>query len=313
MIYSKIRPLSNSKLVVLIVISAVCLGLAFILFWSSKFEDIEQTSLQARVPASSLNSKYYDLTDMDTSEFTSYLKGLTQNPEQLKYPVSGIVVPHHLLAGSLIARILQQTSFQNPRTVLLIGPNHYEAGTFGLITSNAGWKTPFGQVLPNQTWIELLTQRGDVYTNNDVMLKEHAISGLIPFISYFFPFASHTPVIVSSFTPLQDIDLLSSVIAQNLDQNTILILSLDFSHYLNSEQATDRDSVSLQAITGFDYEKIARFTNEYVDSPKSLRLFLKVMQQRGKTNITVIDHTNSGNITGNIHSENTSYYTLTFH
>lgn len=254
----------------------------------------------------------HDLTQIDTSEFYRQLKNLPSDTKPFPYPVSGIVIPHHLLAGSMIAEILEQVSAQAPKTIVLIGPNHFEKGEKLILTSLYGWKTPFGVLQPNMSFYSKLSPGKIIGVDEIVLAKEHTVSGLVTYINYFHPTTTFQPLIISHQISMSDIETFSQLLNSTADTNTLFVLSVDFSHYLNSEQANQRDEVSLKAIKDFDFEKIALFSNEYVDSPKSLLLFLKIMQLRSTKNVEVVQHTNSGILTNDPYVENTSYFTLTF-
>lgn len=56
------------------------------------------------------------------------------------------VVPHHLVAGRLISSMFEELKNQDIKKIIVIGPNHYEAGREYLQSYAGGWETPFGQV-----------------------------------------------------------------------------------------------------------------------------------------------------------------------
>ncbi len=58
------------------------------------------------------------------------------NQEGVDYP-KGIIVNHHLLAADLIAKAFIEIETKEEKTVLLISPNHFSAGTRNIIASMA--------------------------------------------------------------------------------------------------------------------------------------------------------------------------------
>jgi len=315
---SKTRPLfpktnqnsqnKNKKIVILILFLFLIFG-----YWFYLLENKSHLNDSLNIDQLMTTKGIHDLSAINTQEFYSYLKDLSDNPEPFSYHVSGVVIPHHLLAGSMIAYLLKRVSSQAPKTIVLIGPNHFEKGTKPVLTSHYSWQTPFGILKPNTELISKLQNNDFIGVEESILVNEHAITGTVSFINYFMPNTTFVPLIISHRISYGEIEQMAEDLYSLVDINTLLILSVDFSHYLNSEQAQKRDAISLKEIQDFDLEKIALFSNEYVDSPKALILFLKIMQLKGTQNVEVIDHTNSGILTNNPYSENTSYFTLVFH
>jgi len=275
------------------------------------FQSIWIDNYKSSYPSSIVH--YQDISQMDTSEFFTNLKKADNNKIPFVNQISGIIIPHHLLAGHLILNVFQKVPSTNLEDIVLITPNHYEHGDKAFITSNNNWKTPFGNIYPDLKLIDILNYDSNFVINNPVVFSEHAVTGTLPYLNYYYPEIKVTPVIISAFANEQQLTNFSRKIFNNVDNKTLFILSLDFSHYLNSNQSDVKDEISLKAIKDFDFAKIANFNNDYVDSPTALILFLKIMQLRDTQNVEVVDHTNSGVLTNNKHIENTSYFTIGFY
>jgi hypothetical protein len=57
----------------------------------------------------------------------------------------GLLVPHHWVGGALITTPLRDlAASRQVRRVILIGPNHTNAGSAAVLTSDLSWETPFG-------------------------------------------------------------------------------------------------------------------------------------------------------------------------
>jgi len=259
------------------------------------------------------SNQYHDISQADTNDFFAQLAKAKLDKTPFNYPVSGVVIPHHLLAGNLIINVLQKIHLTQKDKIVFITPNHFETGKKPFITSTYNWKTPFGIINPDQKLINNLNYDLNLETNETTILGEHAITGTLPYLNYFYSNVNITSIMISAFTKNQTLDVFSKQLFELTDNNTLFILSIDFSHYLNSAEAETSDEVSLKAIQQFDLERINTFDNAYVDSPKALILFLKLMQLRNTKNVEIVDHTNSGILTNNPYSENTSYFTLVFH
>lgn len=224
--------------------------------------------------------------------------------------IRGGIVPHHLLASKLIAEFFVNIKNENIDTVFLIGPNHPDAGESKVITSEFAWETSFGSVQPHLTKINKLLTNPLVSVDEEVIGKEHSITGIIPFVSNYLPHAQLVPLILKSNTNISEIQLLSTDLSTLMDETDIVVTSVDFSHYLKSSDAFKNDEVTLSTLISKDYEILKNLDNDFVDSPESIILLSQMMDLQGVSNLKVLYHTNSAEILNNDFVDTTSYFTI---
>lgn len=229
------------------------------------------------------------------------------------YHISGGITPHHLLPGYIIADFYKRLSEQKPKTIVIIGPNHEEKGDFNALTSKFGWQTPFGIVKPDTELINLLVDENLLKVNEDVLSTDHSAAGSMPFIKYFTPNSKVVPILVSAYMTEENAKSLASSLNKYLDKDSVMVAAVDFSHYQSSEVADKKDETTLKLLNNFDYQEIIRLGNDYLDSPPSILILLMLMQERGTTSSEILEHTNSGQITGKIFTETTSYFSIFYH
>src|SRR5208283_5298480 len=71
------------------------------------------------------------------------------------------IVSHHLLIRKLIAEFFLRLSEEvHPKTIVVIGPNHFSQGHHTIAVSRLSWKTPFGAVNTNQEIVNMLVDSG---------------------------------------------------------------------------------------------------------------------------------------------------------
>lgn len=221
-----------------------------------------------------------------------------------------VVIPHHLLASKLISEVLENFSNREIKTVILVGPNHFEKGDALIYSTEAVWNTPFGLVEPDLDIMEDLKKSQNIKLNKNILEKEHSIAGLMPYIKYYFNKAKIVPLILSSNVTPEQTKKLATRIAEYTDQNTILIGSIDFSHYLDPKQAMINDQKTIQAIKKFDYQTISGFNNDFVDSPACLNLILMTCRIDDKSEIFFLNNTNSSLLLNDPATACTSYITF---
>lgn len=253
------------------------------------------------------------VTFFDQQTFYSGVEKARKDNNSFSYHVSGGIIPHHLFPGFIIADFFHRLSLQNPETIILIGPNHYERGEYEALSSLYGWQTPFGIVAPNDVVIKQLVDSRVVKIDERVLPEDHAVSGILPFVKYYIPNATVVPILLSGSMSQEDVKVLASAIKSHMSKDTVLIAPVDFSHYLTDKQAKEKDTTTLSVMKRFDYRQLFTLNNDYLDSPPSIALLLMVMQMIDTTDMDLLYHTNSGELQNDDYIETTSYFSIAYH
>lgn len=231
-------------------------------------------------------------------------------------PIVGGVIPHHLLPSYMIADFFSRLAKQQPKTIILIGPNHNEAGEHPILTSLYSWETPFGTVSPDTTRIQLLLDRQIAWQDESTLPKDHSVAGILPFVEYYLPNVAVVPLLLSGATSDEELQKLArglSELQEGEQGGIILIAAVDFSHYLTSAQAEEKDAITLNLMRDFQVERLLNLNSDYLDSPESIAVLLQVMQAGESTKMRVFHHTNSGALTKNPFAATTSYFALAYY
>lgn len=235
----------------------------------------------------------------------------TVKPAIAESRVISAVIPHHLVASRLLNDALEVLSRQETDRIILVGPNHFNKGS-RIISGLYGWETPEGVVQADEKAIRRLLEQGLAVRDENVLEKEHSIGALVPLIKHYLPKAKVVPLILHHDVSLQEIDVLLRELEPFLDEKSVLIASVDFSHYLTRREAQAKDQETLNYMQAFDYQNLYRLGNDYLDSPASLAAAFRLAEKQGLKEFTVLDNTNSGLILQNDFIETTSYFTLIF-
>ncbi|NQV12211.1 AmmeMemoRadiSam system protein B [Candidatus Uhrbacteria bacterium] len=225
--------------------------------------------------------------------------------------IKGAIIPHHALASDLIAEAFGQLALSShPSTIVIVGPNHEEVGDGNAITSSLDWKMSNGNVGHDGSFMSELVTDGYTVEDNNVVVDEHSVGTLIPYIAHYFPDAKVVPIVLSSKHDIFQSEKLGEALA---DKNTLIIASVDFSHYLPLNIANEHDLVTSRAIDARDSATIAQMNSDYLDSPPSLITLFSAMDALNANEQTLLQHTNSAVIEGVEAESTTSYFTILFH
>ena len=233
-------------------------------------------------------------------------------PVKERDDIEMVIVPHHLIASHHISRLIKMSAGRDIRQVIIIGPNHDNVGTSPLATAKAKWQTPLGEVMANSELTEKLAADLKISLDYNVFVNEHSIGAVVPFIKYYLPEAEILPIAVSSYASAKEINLLKDWLLANVTKNTLVVVSIDFSHYLSKGEAEKRDKITKDLILSNNLDKILTLGQiEYVDSPVSLAVALSYAQVRG-LEINFLDHTNSFDLSTEKIAETTSHFAIYF-
>lgn len=236
----------------------------------------------------------------------------TKNDKAFDYQISGGIIPHDYFQGFIIASFFKRLSAQKPATIVLLGPNHFEKGKFKVLTSLYNWNTLFGVVVPQAPIIKALIERDLLEVDEETLPNDHSISAILPFIKYYLPAAKIVPIMLSGTVSQDESEKLANALSSLIDKDTVVIAAVDFSHYLISTKAQEKDKITKSVIDNFDYRQLYLMNNDYLDSPPSIGTLLMVMQKKNTTKMDVLYHSNSGELQDDNNISTTSYYSLTF-
>jgi AmmeMemoRadiSam system protein B len=228
--------------------------------------------------------------------------------------ILGGIVPHHLLACRLMANFFDTLAEDPPETVIVIGPNHKLAGKNEIQISSTDWGTPYGILEANPEIAGILADKFGKSQNDELFENEHSISSLVPYIKYYLPGTKIVPVLLHGSYPLEEATKLGSILGDIVSDNpgTIVIASIDFSHYLNTAQADKMDIITWNAIRTWDLQALSLMGNDNLDTVPAITALMTAMDAVSAKNIDLTGHNNSARITQSGYEYTTSYFTMVF-
>jgi AmmeMemoRadiSam system protein B len=250
----------------------------------------------------------------DAQAFERSLVRAESEPAEPMPGVRAVIIPHHWVAGHLILSGLRDLAATGPvDRVILLGPDHTNSGTALVTTSGRAWQTPFGFMQPDSNAVALLTGSGLARNQPDVLELEHSIAGIVPAIAYYLPDAEIVPLALKhAFRPDEVRDLASALVSL-LEERTVLVAAVDFSHYLPADQARAMNAETLAALASLDTATILSYGDEHLDSQASIATLLEVMRALDATAFELRADTNSAEVTGEGGDSVTSYVTGYYH
>lgn len=237
------------------------------------------------------------------SNIEPYLNGYEKAGEVEKIEdVKGIIINHHFFANQYMAEIIQTIKSNELKTVVLLSPNHFFTGSGNIQIGNIEFDTPFGLLEPDTKTISKLSNQSD-----SSFSKEHGITGIVGFIKKEIPNAKIIPIISKDYLDENELDEFAQELYKKIPKDSVIIASLDFSHYVPLNYAKFQDEMALNTIQNFDLKRINKIN---IDSVPTLKLMLKLMNSYGYNKFNLVSNSSSSILQNDYQTlENTSYIT----
>jgi AmmeMemoRadiSam system protein B len=231
----------------------------------------------------------------------------------MPHGITGISIPHHLLAVHLMARGFWAASAGQYRRIVIISPDHFRAVRGKFATAARATVTPFGTVPGDAKAVDSLLRRADLFERASDLTREHGIQAILPLVARFFPDTPVIPIVASISTRQSDWDGTVEALASVVDEQTLVIQSTDYSHYLPWGTAVSKDRETLAIIAANDFAKVALLDQPgNMDSKAAQYIQMKLQSTLFGASAVVIANANSAQYGANPNNT-TSYIVTAYH
>jgi len=208
-----------------------------------------------------------------------------------------IVVPHagYVYSGSIAASAYQylQPLKDKIKRVVLLGPSHRVAFKGLAVPGSEYFKTPLGDITLDKQAIADLLELPQVVESNYAHEEEHSLEVQLPFLQEVLDDFSLVPVVIGDADRYEVAEVIKHLLSGHEDE-TILVISSDLSHYHSYEEATRMDRATSEAIVNYKPELI-----QYDDAcgRNGIKGLLTIAEEK-KLKADIVDLRNSGDTAG---------------
>lgn len=217
----------------------------------------------------------------------------------LPIPVTGITLPHHLLAADLIARGVWSASAGHYERVLILSPDHFRtlSTPFGVTTQ--GFDEVTGYLAPATELSRALLAASPLFSDTGSAAGEHGVRSVTPFLRAVFPNVEVTAITVSTSPARTDLEKVVELLRGLVGPETLIVQSTDFSHHLPVMLAAQRDQETLAAIATGEADVAARLLHgAHLDSRGALYIQMRLQAEIYGAQPVVIGNRNSNEYGG---------------
>ncbi|MFC1748949.1 AmmeMemoRadiSam system protein B [Pseudomonadota bacterium] len=210
-------------------------------------------------------------------------------------PPKAIISPHagFVYSGPIAACVyrLLQNARNKIKKVVLLGPSH-RVPLLGLAASNAEYfTTPLGVIPVDTDAIKKLLTLPQVKVLNEAHTMEHSLEVQLPFLQTVLDDFTLIPLVVGDANPQEVAEVLETLWG---DDETLIVISSDLSHYHDYKTAQKMDRTTSEAIVNLQPEKI-----HHDDACGRIPItgLLTIAKQKG-LKAKIVDLRNSGDTAG---------------
>ena len=194
----------------------------------------------------------------DVDELNTLVEQLLENAPQHPSIPKALIVPHagYLYSGSTAAAAYKTLApLRNKiHKVVLLGPSHHVAFQ-GIANSNAEqFSTPLGLIKQNRDEVARISQLPMVEHNEAAHLQEHSLEVQLPFLQHSLSDFTLIPLVVGD-APIEQVAEVLEQLWQ--DEETLIIISTDLSHFHPYHEAQIIDQTTNDAIERLDGHHIS--------------------------------------------------------
>ena len=230
----------------------------------------------------------------DPEILQTVVHNMLQDTNQRDLSPKALIVPHagYIYSGPIAASAYQLLEAYRTKIlrVVLLGPSH-QVPFEGLATPEADtFITPLGNIPVDTDAVEQLSRFSQVLPLSAAHAHEHSLEVQLPFLQACLDQFILVPLVVGHASPIAVAEVIDFLWGQD---DTLIVISSDLSHYHTYEEAQRRDNLTVKAITQLSTD----LTGGQACGCGPINGMLKVAQRRGME-VFPLDVRNSGDTAG---------------
>ena len=280
-----------------------------------------QTKQAVVRPATQANRFYTGDAEELREEVDSFLS-LHRGRTQYEH-VAAVIVPHagYYYSGNVAASAYMSIDAKKPyKRIFLLGPSHHEWLNGASVNTEADYyATPLGNVMVDSETAKDLTEDSVFFYRPEAHDREHCLEVQLPFLQRRFGdnLPPIVPIIIST-NDYQKLKRMAEMLKPYFTDENLFVISSDFSHYPDYEDACEVDARTGKAIeTGRVEEFIATIEANERSGKRNLAtsacgqfpIITLMLMLDGHYEVKHLMYQNSGDISGD-HSRVVGYHSF---
>lgn len=244
----------------------------------------------------------------DKATLLSTLESLFNEAEKPGSSSDAVISPHagYIFSGKVAASAFNQIN-KNKKydNVFVITSSHSYRFDGASVLTGKNYTTPLGEIATNKSLTaELVKKYSFFYTIIEAHQKDHSLEVQLPFIQYYL---NHQPLLVPIIIGDNDFETskkIANALSPYFNEKNLFVISSDFSHFPEYEDAIEVDRNTAEAICKNDIDVFTEALK--INSKKDIKnlstdicgstavMCLLAMTENKDYNYNIIDYQNSG-------------------
>ncbi len=238
------------------------MGVIVLLFLSNCFSGESKAKIRSAAVAGAFYPK-------DPKALSSMVNNFLENanPPKVSESIVGIIVPHagYVYSGQVAAYAYKTLQGRNIKRVVVISPSHIAYFNGASIYNGDYYQTPLGLIPVDKAFARKLAEQDSrIFISDKGHIPnlqgrgEHAIEVQLPFLQTVLKKFTLVPVVMGEQS-YETCRALGRALAKVIeDEQTLIVVSSDLSHYHPYQKAIELDRKVLNAIKEWDYYNLSR-------------------------------------------------------
>ncbi|MBI5402144.1 MAG: AmmeMemoRadiSam system protein B [Ignavibacteriae bacterium] len=224
----------------------------------------------------------------DPSELADELDEYLSSVKKENLNVKAVIVPHagYMYSGRTAAHSFRQISGDTEQ-VFILGTAHRYPLKGASVMDYDYYNTPLGKVKVSGEVKNILGEKC-IVSVEEADFEEHSIEIEIPFLQRVLGQFEIIPIIVGKVNSTE----FSEVLEKYFTYKTVIVASVDLSHFHGYNDARQLDKYSIDCILNLDAEGI---DDAEIDSPYAIKALLE-LAKRKNWKAKLLDYKNSGDV-----------------
>ena len=280
----KNKSIKKEHIIVFIILAV----LALVIFSNKTADNFKEKIIRVPVVA---GTWYPGNKEVLKSEINKYY----ENSEKLNIDnIKALIVPHagYAYSGQVAANGFNQLN-KDYKKVFIIATNHApDAHINGISVPDAThYKTPLGEVKVSEITSGLLKEK--LFVNVPEAHTTHVVEIELPFLQQKLKDFEIIPLITGALS-LEQIKQAADILSKYIDEDTLIVISSDLSHYHPYEDAVKLDTECIKNIESLNFEESAKCEACSIYAI----LILMDIARRNEWKAKIINYKNSGDVSG---------------
>jgi AmmeMemoRadiSam system protein B len=260
----------------------------------------KEAAMSKRIRSSAIAGSWYPGDPMQLQSLIQrYLDGVDVPPIQEE--IIGLISPHagYTYSGQTAAFGYKQLVGKSFDTVVILSPMHHWPTARYHVPDADCYETPLGQVSVRHDLVDQVLSGLDAAKIPDD--PEHSLEIQLPFLQVVLTEFDLVPIMIGHADVRGVDEIVQNLIQISSDRNILFIASSDLHHIDDYDAVTVADERVISALESYDLTQIRDVLSRRdstVCGRVPISILAEIAQKLGATGFSVLDHRNSGDITG---------------